>query len=60
MHFYINTISGVIVGAEVVVIGVPTGVGVKEGGEAVSGKWQKSCHQMLMSLKVKIGDRIFL
>ena len=40
MHFYINTISGVIVGAEVVVIGVPTGVGEKEGGEADSGKWQ--------------------
>ena len=40
MHFYINTISEVIVGAEVVVIGVPTGVGEKEGGEADSGKWQ--------------------
>ena len=43
--------SGVTVGAEVVVIGVLTGVGVKEGGEAVSGKWQKSCHQMFMSFK---------
>ena len=43
--------SGVTVGAEVVVIGVPTGVRVKEGGEAVSGKWQKSCHQMFMSFK---------
>ena len=42
LHFYINTISGVIVGAEVVVIGVPTGVGEKEGGEADSGKLQMS------------------
>ena len=31
--------SGVTVGAEVVVIGVPTGVGEKEGEEADSGKW---------------------
>ena len=38
----IYTISEVIVGAEVVVIGVPTGVGAKEGGEADSGKWQMS------------------
>ena len=47
MHFYINTISGVIVGAEVVVIGVPTGVGEKEGEEADSGKWQMFLFQTL-------------